>query len=80
MWKQYQKGLYGVENDHTGLSLVSMEYLIKIVLFGRREQVILKYKISMADIKEAVLLQPHIGYIDMRKGYQNGWYSVEDIL
>ena len=56
MWKQYQKGLYGVENDHTGLSLVSMESLIKSVLLGRREQVILKYKISNADINEAVLL------------------------
>ena len=28
MWKQYQNGLNGVENDHTGLSLVSMESLI----------------------------------------------------
>ena len=56
MWKQYQNGLYGVENDHTGLSLVSMESLIKSVLLERREQVILKYKISKADINEAVLL------------------------
>ena len=56
MWKQFQNGLYAVEHDHTGLSLVSMESLIKSVLLGRREQVILKYKISKADINESVLL------------------------
>ena len=61
MWKQYQNGLYGVENDHTGLSIVSMESLIQNVLLGRREQFILKYENSKADINEAVLwfLQTH---------------------
>ena len=38
----------------------------------------MKYSKSKSDINEAAVLQPHNGYTDMRKQYENWLSSVED--